>query len=200
MRYIGHPAKTEVVGLDLSKKPTGNPTFFFEPARRSGTGEKIQVGFGPGIEDRDEHGHLSSLVGLALHRALSAQFLNVLEAFVRPDAHAGWLGRLEGLAEPVANKLGGHALTRVADLDARLPTQSVDAEPDLAGRIGRIERVLNDVSDDSFQAFFVTSRSDGFAHVHVHPAAAPQRHGFDPADDAGEIDAEGRARRRRAFA
>src|SRR5206468_5410530 len=139
------------------KKTDRQSDLFFEPARRSGTGEKIQVGFGPGIEDRDEHGHLSSLVGLALHRDLSAQFLNVLEAFVRPDAHAGWLGRLEGLEEPVANKLGGHALTRVADLDARLPTQSVDAEPDLAGRIGRIERVLNDVSDDSFQAFFVTS-------------------------------------------
>ena len=93
-----------------------------------------------------------------------------------------------------------HAVARVAHFDARLAAEFVKPKPNCSGGIGGVERVLNHMSDDSFEPLFVPARNDGFDRSNFQMAPTATRHGFEAMNHGNQVDAERRALRGRAFA
>jgi hypothetical protein len=98
---------------------------------------------------RDAEG--GSLPRNADHLQLAANLAHVLAALEHADAHAGRLGRFEGLEQTVADEFLGHAMAGVTELDDGGVTGPQQLDRDLAVARRRLHRVLNQMSDHALQ-------------------------------------------------
>src|SRR6185369_14987272 len=78
----------------------------------------VQVGFGTYFKERQNHRDTGPVARFTIDIHFTAQFANVLGAFVGANTHARLFGTLKRLEKSLANELGTHAMTGVADFQS----------------------------------------------------------------------------------